>query len=381
MKRLILLGGGHAHVQVLADLAASPIPGWAVTLISPYPRQVYSGMLPGWVAGHYGLDECTIPLDRLAARAGIERLETRAIGLDASRQLLRLADGSALPFDRLSIDTGSAAATFGLNGSTQDALPIRPIESFVAAWPALMARIRACSGRFEMVVVGAGAAGVELALAIRHRADREGWPSLRLSVVGASHEPLPGLPRRAQQVAMAWLKRQGIQWVGGQRAEHCETNRVWLQGGQVLPADATLLVLGAAAPEWLRGSGLSTDLRGFIRVTPGLQSVSHPCITAAGDVAAYTSERPKSGVFAVRAGGPLSRNLRALCQSQAPLAWKPQTRALYLLSGGGQRAIACWGALSFHGNWAWRWKDRIDRRFIARFAVSGPQIQSREVSP
>ena len=70
MKRVVLLGGGHAHVRVLADLAERPLSGWEVHLASPYRRQIYSGMLPGWIAGHYPIEACAIALDRLAGRAG-----------------------------------------------------------------------------------------------------------------------------------------------------------------------------------------------------------------------------------------------------------------------------------------------------------------------
>ena len=137
MKRLLLLGGGHAHVKVLADLAQRPLAGWAVQLVSPYRRQIYSGMLPGWIAGHYRLDECALSLDRLTRAAGVSFHETAGLALDPVRNTLRCADGQTLAFDRLSIDTGPMPALDGLPGSQDHALPIRPIEGFVAAWPAL----------------------------------------------------------------------------------------------------------------------------------------------------------------------------------------------------------------------------------------------------
>lgn len=369
MKQLLLLGGGHAHVHVLAALATQPIEGWQVHLVTPYRRQIYSGMLPGWVAGHYRLEDCAIDLGALAARAGVNLVATAGVGLDADGRVLRCADGVRLSFDRLSIDTGPVAALDGLTGGREHALPIRPIEGIVAAWPGLVDRILGRCARFDLIVIGAGAAGVELAFSIQQRARRDGWSHLRVSLLGSEALPLDGLPISARHRALALLRQRGIQWLGESRAAQIAPDHVRLESGISLPSDAALLVTGAAAPEWPRLSGLSTDARGFIRVGSSLQSLSHPAICAAGDIAAYASERPKSGVYAVRAGPVLSNNLRALCAGSPTMDWTPQRRALYLISTGNRSAIASWGAYAVSGGWVWRWKDHIDRRFVQRFST------------
>jgi selenide,water dikinase len=367
--QLLLLGGGHAHVQVLAELARQPIPGWQVCLVTPYRRQIYSGMLPGWIAGHYPLDDCAIDLDALAKQAGVELLETACTGLDADAKQLQCANGEQLTFDRLSIDTGPVAALQDLPGAVEHALPIRPIEGFVAAWPALVARIAAREGRFELLLAGAGAAGVELAFAFKQRAQTEGWQQLRISLIGSTALPLDGLPTAARRSALALLQQRGIRWLGDSRVARISADHVELQSGAQLPSDLALLLTGAAAPAWPRLGGLSTDEGGFIRVGTSLQSLSHPSICAAGDVAAYASARPKSGVYAVRAGPVLAANLRALCEGHAPRDWTPQRRALYLISTGDRHAIANWGPLHCSGAWVWRWKHRIDHSFMQRYRV------------
>jgi len=368
--QLLLLGGGHAHVQVLAELARQPIPGWQVRLVTPYRRQIYSGMLPGWIAGHYPLDDCAIDLDALAKQAGVELLETACTGLDADAQWLRCANGEQLRFDRLSIDTGPVAALQDLPGAAEHALPIRPIEGFVAAWPALVTRIAARQDRFELLLAGAGAAGVELAFAFQQRAQTEGWRQLRISLIGSAALPLDGLPMAARRSALALLQQRGIRWLGDSRVARIAADHVELQSGAQLPADLALLLTGAAAPAWPRLGGLSTDEGGFILVSPSLQSLSHPSICAAGDVAAYASARPKSGVYAVRAGPVLAANLRALCEGRAPRDWTPQRRALYLISTGDRHAIANWGPLHCSGAWVWRWKHRIDQSFMQRYRLA-----------
>lgn len=370
MKRLLLLGGGHAHVKVLAELADRPLAGWDVHLVTPYRRQIYSGMLPGWIAGHYPLEACALPLDHLAARAAVALHQSAATALDAQRDALACADGSSLHFDILSIDTGPVPALERLPGSLEHALPIRPIEGFVAAWPALVDRILSRCRRFDLVIVGAGAAGVELAFAIRRRADVDGWSHLRITLVGSDALPIEGASDTLRRRAALLLARRGVAWLGERRAVRVDPGQLVFAQGEPLGFDACLVVTGAAAPAWPRESGLATDERGFIRVAPTLQSVSHPHILAAGDIAAYHEPRPKSGVFAVKAGPVLADNLRALCEGRSPRRWTPQRRALYLIATGDRHAMASWGSWAWSGDWVWRWKDRIDRRFMRRFGAA-----------
>ncbi len=370
MRRLVLLGGGHAHVKVLADLAERPLAGWDVHLVTPYRRQIYSGMLPGWIAGHYPIESCAISLDALAARANVTFHETAGIGLDAERNVLDCADGTGLHFDKLSIDTGPVPDLEALPGSAQNALPIRPIEHFIAAWPALVDRMLGRCLRFDLVILGGGAAGVELAFAVAHRATVDGWSHLRINLVGSDPLPLEGAGAALRRRAAALLVQRGIAWHGERRATRVEPGQIHFERDEALAFDACLVVTGAAAPGWPRRGGLATDERGFIRVGPTLQSVSHPHILAAGDVAAYHDSRPKSGVYAVRAGPILAGNLRASCEGRPLRDWAPQRRALYLISTGGRHALASWGRWAWSGDWVWHWKDRIDRRFMQRFGTS-----------
>jgi selenide,water dikinase len=371
MTRLVLLGGGHAQLGVLASLAERPLAGGEVHLVTPHRRQIYSGMLPGWVAGHYPIDACAIALDTLAARAGVAFHEAAAVAMDPAAHALRCDDGTALRFDLLSIDTGPVAATADLPGSVENALPIRPIEGFVAAWPMLVDRLRGASRRFELAILGAGAAGVELAFGIQHRARTEGWSHVHLTLVGSGTLPLEGSPPKLRRQAAELLTRRGIGWVGGRKAQRIEPGRIDLEEGAAIDFDACLIVTGAAAPTWPRAAGLDTDAGGFIRVGPTLQSLSHPHVFAAGDIAAYSPARTKSGVFAVRAGPVLAHNLRAQCEGRSLQAWHPQQRALYLISTGDRNAFASWGRWAWQGHWVWDWKDRIDRGFVRRFGAPG----------
>ena len=367
-KRLLLLGGGHAHLSLLKALATRPVPGWSVQLVTPFPRFIYSGMLPGWVAGEWSLDDCTISLPALAVRAHVALHETAAIALDLTLNEVVSADGRRRRFDLLSIDTGPQAALVGLPGAAEHALTVRPIERFMTAWPQVVERWRTSAARFELLVVGDGAAAVELAFSIRARARREGASQVRVSLLGGEALPLPGAAPPLRRQLLALLRKRGVHWHGDGIVTQVLAGSVVRERGAALAFDVCIAATGTAAPRWPGEAGLATDERGFIRVDRSLRSTSHAQVFAAGDVAAYADARPKSGVFAVRAGPVLADNLRAACAGQPLREWRPPQRALSLIGTGDQHAVAAWGRFSAGGHWAWRWKNHIDKRFVQSFS-------------
>ncbi len=358
MKRLLLLGGGHAHLQVLRALATEPLPGAEVTLVTPWPRLTYSGMVPGYVAGHYTLEQCSVPLAPMAERAGVRLLQGAATAIDSGARTVTLGDGRMLPYDVLSLDTGATIDREAIAGAREHGLFVRPIEAFAALWE----RMRELAERRALcvVVVGGGAAGVELALAMHHRlGDRS-----RVSLVTGGGPPLPSHPLAVQQRAIRALRRRQVTILEDVCAEVTAEHAVLGRGTRVA-CDAAVIALPAFAPAWLRDTGLALDDRGFVATGATLQSTSHAEVFAAGDTATMLdAPRPKSGVYALRAGAPLALNLRRFIAGGQLEPWKPQPRALNLLACGDRYAIASWGALSAEGRWVWRWKDRIDRRFI-----------------
>jgi selenide,water dikinase len=365
MKRLLLLGGGHAHVQVLAALAEERLPSATVTLLTPHARALYSGMVPGLVAGHYAEDDCTIPLRPLAGRAGAAWVEAAAEAIDTARRVVRTRDAE-FAYDTLSIDTGAVMSRDTIPGAREHGLFVRPIEQFVRLWAGLEAL--AAQRALSVVVLGGGAAGAELAMAMRHRlGDRA-----RLSLVTGPTPLLPGHPPGVRARALRALKRRAIT-VLEDRCTAVAADHVLLGSGARLQCDAPVLAIGASAPPWLATSGLALDAQGFVATGPTLQSTSHPEVFAAGDVATRADvAHPRSGVYAVRAGPPLALNLRRFVAGGTLQVYRPQRRSLNLLSCGDRSAIASWGPLAAEGRWVWRWKDRIDRAFIARFATRAP---------
>lgn len=362
---MLLLGGGHAHVHVLHSLGESALVGAELMLVTPFARQMYSGMLPGLVAGHYGVDDCVIPLAPLAMAANVGFVEASAIALDAAQRTLRLSNGIQVEYDLLSIDTGPVMDRDSIPGARVHGLFLRPIEHFVRRLDGLLGL--AARRTLGVVAIGAGAAGVELALALALRLRGLGDGASRVALVTGGGPPLAGYPTRVVEHAVHALRAQQVTLLQEPCVEVCG-DHVVLGDGARLPCDAALLVVGASAPAWLAGSGLTLDARGFIATGPTLQSTSHASVFAAGDVATRTdAPHPKSGVYAVRAGPPLAANLRRCIGGGTLLRYTPPSRTLNLLSCGERRAIASWGPWSVEGRWVWHWKDHIDRAFVAHY--------------
>lgn len=375
LKHLVLLGAGHAHVHVhvLHGLAHKRPADLKITVIAPYPRQLYSGMVPGFVAGHYALDQCVIPLAGLLAGCGARYIEGSAVALDAVAKTVTLASGESLAWDWLSLNTGPVMDREKIEaqmpGAREHALFVRPIEAFGQLWPQVAALGR--SRPMHVAVVGAGAAGLELAMAAAHALGSAGCaPGGRVSLVTGGPPPAWNYPAGVQRRVLQALRRLQIT-VLHYACVGMSAGEIRLAGGARLACDAPLLALGAQAPGWLAGSGLALDDAGFVAVNQFQQSTSHAQVFAAGDVASRVdAPHPRSGVYAVRAGPPLLANLRAAWQGQPLRAYEPPRRTLNLISCGGRDAIAAWGGLHVQGGWVWRLKDRIDRGFVARYSAA-----------
>ena len=342
MKRVLLVGAGHAHAWVLSALAREPVYGVRLTLVSPHARQIYSGMLPGVIAGHYKRAEAEFDVAMLAERAYAEFLPATVTAFDADQRVATLSDGTKFAFDVASLNAGSAVAT-GVPGSREQALPVKPFEQLVE-------RLKRVG---HVAIAGGGAAGAELSMALRHCG--------REVTVYSDRSMFPEhFARRVERR----LRRIGVDFRPGMRVDSIEPGPLVIAGTARQQFDLVLWATGPAPLGWLRASGLALDDAGFVRVDRALRSVSHPNVFASGDCAALGEA--KSGVHAVRHGMLLERNLRHVAAGTALEAYEPQPHALLIMSCGARYAIAVRGNWSAEGRWVWWWKNAIDRRWMRR---------------
>ncbi|MCG6971057.1 MAG: selenide, water dikinase SelD, partial [Gammaproteobacteria bacterium] len=383
VKDLVLIGGGHSHVAVLKRFGMKPVPGLRITLITRDIHTPYSGMLPGFVAGHYDYDECHIDLGPLARFAGARLYHAEVEGLDLDKKLIYAPGRPPIAYDIASINTGSRPNSVNVPGVDEFALAAKPIDVFLRKWHQLVERVRASDGRFRIVVVGGGAGGVELALSTQLRLQNtlrevgKDPDDLQYSLLTASdnimHMHNAGVRKRFERI----FTERNIAVKTAVRVNEVTADKVITADGASIDCDAVIWVTTASAPGWPAKSGLAVDDAGFIQVDDHLQSRSHKNIFAVGDVASLSDPRPKSGVFAVRQGPILAHNLEAAATGKSLRAYQPQKNFLGLISTGNKYAVASRGNWSYESAWLWTLKDWIDQKFMRKFNEL-PQMDAEE---
>jgi len=363
---LVLIGGGHAHVHVLKNFGMRPMPGVRVTLISRDVETPYSGMLPGYVAGHYSLEECHIDLGRLARFAGARLIRDEAVGLDRAERSVLCRAHPPIRYDVLSLDIGSTPCANDVPGVAENAIVVKPIDHFADRWEALLARAQHIA-RLRLAVVGGGAGGVELALSAQHRLALLKSEGLEVTLV-TSEALLPSHNSRVRSLFEKILAERGITALTGSTITCVEPGALVCADGRRIEFDEALWVTQAGAAPWLHETGLPLTAEGFIAVDDRLCSTGDPWIFAAGDVATMIAHpREKAGVYAVRQGPPLAANLRRSLAGRRLRRAVPQRRALALIGTGDERAVASRGPFAAYGPRLWQLKDWIDRRWMRRY--------------
>ncbi len=378
-RELVLLGGGHSHVIFLRMLGMRPIPGLKVTLVSPEVTTPYSGMLPGLIAGHYEEQDVFIELGPLCRFAGADFVQSTVTGLDPEQQEVTIQGRPDVHYDLLSIDIGSTPDPGELVDDS--ILPVKPISSFLSRWHTFIDRLEA--GEINRIgFVGAGAGGVELCLAVNHRLKLgHGTRLPGFDLITRQPSVMTEFPAGVREQFRRVMSTSNIQVHEQFDVADCTNGALQSSAGETLQLDQVFWITQAGAQSWPAEAGLQTDEAGFIEVDDTLRSVSHPNIFAVGDCAAMVNHpRPKAGVFAVRQGKPLYRNIRASVLGKRLSSYRPQKAFLSLVSMGDQNAIAARvGArhgYSVEGAWVWRWKDWIDRRFMQQFSFL-PDMQEK----
>ncbi|MGV8986117.1 MAG: selenide, water dikinase SelD [Cypionkella sp.] len=363
VRDLVLIGGGHTHALVLRMWAMKPLLGVRLTVINPDPVAPYTGMLPGLIAGHYSREEILIDLVRLARFAGARLIMDRATGIDRAARQILLADRPPLPYDLASLDIGITSDLPDLPGFSENAFSAKPLGAYARSWDAFVARALPSP---RVVVIGGGVGGVELAMASAHCLRKAGAaPSVTLVDRGPALLPL--LSDKSRAGLAAALQAQDVQVLTSSSPARAEPAAVVLDDERVLASDFTLTVVGSRPHPWLQDTGLALH-EGYVTVDSTLRS-SDPLIFASGDCAHLShAPRPKAGVYAVRAAPVLLANLRASLTGQPLQQFQPQKDYLKLISLGTQSALADKWGLRAGGPWLWRLKDRIDRKFMRKFA-------------
>ncbi|WP_080455580.1 selenide, water dikinase SelD [Roseovarius sp. A-2] len=365
-RDLVLVGGGHAHALVLRMWGMDPLPGARLTVIDPNPVAPYTGMLPGLVAGHYRREELEIDLVKLARFAGARLVVGAATRIDAEARRITVAGRGDISYDVASVDVGIHSGMPGLPGFAEHGAAAKPLGPFAQAWDGFVARVAKGEAAAQAAVIGGGIAGVELALAMAHRLQGTGARP-EITLIERASVIAPDAPVARARLRTA-LSGYGVRVLTGAELRAISEAGVEMADGTSIPAGFVAGAAGARAHSWLAGSGLPVTDAGFLRVGADLRVEGCETLFAAGDCAHLShAPRPKAGVFAVRAAPVLRDNLRAGLSGGDLRAFHPQRHYLKLISLGRKSALAEKAGMAFSGPLLWHWKDRIDRKFMAKF--------------
>ncbi len=353
IKKLVLLGASPAHIQALAAIKAAQRADTDVYLVSAFDHVVHTPMLAGWVAGHYDAEQCMVHLGTLLTGSHVKHVLASGLKLDAAQRQIHLNNGTHLQFDALSLDTRAVvdreALAAMIPGAVQHAVLTQPAEAFGKLWPQILQHVG--QQALRLCVMGAGAAGVELALALQHR-----FTKCRVTLIAGPTMPAANHGPAVQKIVMGQLKKHNIT-VLYDSCTAVEAQCIHLASGANLVCDISFLAIGGQAPSWLAGSGLDLTPQGYPQVNSFGQSTSHAAVFANTD----------NGNSA--AGAALNSNLRLALDALPPKVLPKRPSALNLMICGPRTAIASWGTMCFQGNLAWQLKDVIDRRWIRPYQI------------
>ena len=370
-KSVVLVGGGHAHIQTLNHFAEAPPSGGRTTMVVDLPIAVYSGMVPGFVAGQYRREEVEIDVVGLCRKAGVDLILGRVVRVDPDGQRILMEDGASVSYDVASFNIGSTVAGLDLPGVREHALPTRPIGRFCSLVEEAVERIRRGTPDepvrepVQVVVVGGGAGGVEVAFTIEQRIRGLGAP-VRVRILEGGPEILANYSEPLRRRLQRQARKKGIEILCERRVESVDSGEVLLAGGERIGCDVLLWVAGSRSHGVFEASGVATDHRGFVLIRPTLQFKDYDNLFAVGDCGTFIDfpETPKAGVYAVRQGPFVTHNLVAWLDGLPLRRYRPQGDFLTLMNLGDGSAVGGKWGWSFQGKWVMKWKDRIDREFM-----------------
>ena len=366
-ENIVLLGAGNAHLQVVRWWRMNPIPGVRLTLVNDTVTIPYSGMIPGCIAGHYTTDEITIDIGRLCAAAGVEFVQATATALDPEGKRVQLEERPAISYDTLSLNLGSKPLIPKTSIPEERQLSIKPLGSLMQRITQAEQMLEESDNPFPVIVVGAGAGGFEVCLALQRRWQR--FSNVSYTIISGADRILPSSPPAVSRACEAVLEKRGIFWITGARISGGNESALQMEHGDSLPYALCVWATGATPLDPFNRFGLKLDHQGFLTVEDTLQIPGFPDVFATGDCASLTScpDLPKAGIFSVREGAVLWKNLQAHLAGEELRRYRPQPLYLFLLDTSDGQALMSYGRLAAKGFWAHGWKEFIDRRWMQKF--------------
>jgi len=367
-KHLVLVGGGHAHMTVMLNIAEYLKKGHRVTLVSASPYHYYSGMGPGLLGGTYKPQEVRFHIKKMVEERGASFIEGEIGRIDAAKHLLYLTNGEAVGYDVASFNTGSKVSLGGIAPPGETVIPVKPI---INLHKASFSITKECAAKkLDIIVIGGGPAGVEIAANV-WRLLRNSSNGANIFIVGGSRL-LSRFPEKARRLALKSLIDRGIHVLEGVKVQSIENKEAVLSDGGKLPFDYAFIAVGVRPSELFKASDIPTGPGDGLLVNAYLQSVVYPELFGGGDcIELQGHSLAKVGVHAVRQNPLLKRNLMAALEGGRMEVFVPKEDYMLILNMGNNKGILKKNDWVWNGWLSFLLKDYIDRRFMKKFQVSG----------
>ena len=364
-KKLVLLGGGHAHMVTLSNLRTFVEKGHEVTVVGPSEYHYYSGMGPGMLSGTYSPDEIRFATRHVVEKSGGKFVKDYVVRIAPEQKCLHLKSGGTLSYDVLSINAGSYVPDSCVIDDQGDVFYVKPIEKLIQARTRIVELVP--KGEITIGIVGGGASAAEIAGNILQLSrDNQAQPPRIVILCG--REFMMRFPEKVRSMVRSSLVRRGVDIREQHRVSEVRTGEITLESGQKLEADLVFMALGVRPSPIFEASGLKTGPDGGLLVNRYLQCPDHPELFGGGDCI-YFADRPldKVGVYAVRQNPVLYHNLWASLEGEPLKDFHPGGDYLLIFNLGESHGVLHKAWLTFGGRLAFRIKDYIDRRFMKRF--------------
>jgi NADH dehydrogenase FAD-containing subunit len=321
------------------------------------------------LSGIYRPREVRFHIKKLTGDRGGVFMEDRVIRIDPQNRLLFLQSGEGVHYDLASFNTGSEVPAGALISTLQENIfPVKPITHLLQARRFILKSIKNQS--FNFIVAGGGAAGVEISANLWRLVGKDRGEA-RITLV-AGTKLLGGFPDKVRNLALRSLLRKNIEVIEGNHIREIRRGAAVLRDGRTMAFDLAFLALGIKPSSLFRDSGLLTGEDGGLLVNTCLQSVVHPEIFGGGDCVSLAGRQlPKVGVYAVRQNPILFYNLLAALEGREMEIFRPQKDYMLILNMGDGRGILWKKNFVWEGRLSFLLKNRIDRRFMKKFQVSG----------
>ena len=373
-NQLVLVGGGHANIQVLRELCMKNYQGLHTILVSKEYHATYSGMTPGFFFNKFSQQEIDIDLQRLCFNAGATFIKDEVIDLNLQQNEIKLLKYPSIYFDILSLNTGSISNYQNLNiESFSNCINVKPISDLVKKLPEIdniVSKENCC-----VSIIGSGIAAYEISFSLKQRY----LDKVKINIIGDKHLSEKNINKQTKRKLNQIARDMGIELIEG-RVKQIKSDYLVLSNNENIKSNLNLLSTGADISPWITKTELLKNESGFVAVNKYLQSVNFENIFVTGDIADIEGfQRSKSGVMAVRQGQILKKNIFLKIQNKSMVKFKAQKNWLYLIGTYHNKAILNYHSISIHSSWCWYLKVLIDKKFIKKFSFPNKKIMNKKL--